>query len=110
MSTPNMALLSTRELSIFFILNIFAAIAAASNFANVNGAQIAAYFEQVLSPGSEVYLPTDSNFTDETAITQRWNSFSEPTYAVAVKPATEGDVQKVVSLRTIQNSALNPFF
>ena len=60
----------------------------------LSGPEVAAYFELALSPGSQVYLPTDSNYTVET--TQRWNAFSAPTYMVSVKPAMERDVQKIV--------------
>ena len=80
-------------------LSLVSAIPASGVVTSGTGAQIAAYFKEILSTGAEIYLPTDSNFTDETAITQRWNSFSEPTYIVAVKPSTEGDVQKIVSLK-----------
>ena len=60
------------------------------------GPEIAAYFKDHLSSSSEVYLPSQSNFTEET--TQRWNAFSAPTYVVSVKPGSDEDVQKVVSL------------
>lgn len=60
----------------------------------LTGPDIAAYLEKILSPGTDFYLPTDSNYTAET--TQRWNAYGAPTYVVSVKPALEGDVQKIV--------------
>jgi hypothetical protein len=60
----------------------------------LNGPQIAYDLQSILSPGSGIYLPTDANWTTET--TQRFNTWSAPTYVVSVKPALKEDVQKVV--------------
>ena len=60
------------------------------------GAEVASYFRKHLSNASGIYLPSESNYTLET--TQRWNAFSAPTYIVSVKPATDVDIQKIVSL------------
>ena len=62
-----------------------------------SGPEIATHFKRVLSAGAGVYLPSDVNYTLET--TQRWNAFSAPSYIVSVKPATDTDVSKIVSLR-----------
>ena len=60
------------------------------------GAEVASYFRRHLSNASDIFLPSESNYTLET--TQRWNAFSAPTYIVSVKPATDVDIQKIVSL------------
>lgn len=60
------------------------------------GAEVASYFRRNLSNASDIFLPSESNYTLET--TQRWNAFSAPTYIVSVKPATDVDIQKIVSL------------
>lgn len=65
----------------------------------LTGPDIAGYFHTHLSPASEVFLPNQSNYTQET--TQRWNAFSAPTYVVSVKPASDGDVQKIVILHIL---------
>ena len=60
------------------------------------GAEVASYFRKHLSKASGIYLPSENNYTLET--TQRWNAFSAPTYIISVKPATDLDIQKIVSL------------
>lgn len=67
------------------------------------GHETARFFQDRLSSGSKVYLPSDSNYTQEA--TQRWNAFSAPSYIVSVKPATEEDIQIIASLL---ESWLNP--
>lgn len=62
----------------------------------LTGQEVADYFTQSLTSESEVFLPTDGNYSVET--TQRWTTYKEPTYIVAVKPATESDIQSVVRL------------
>ncbi|KAK8011610.1 FAD-dependent oxidase [Apiospora arundinis] len=61
----------------------------------VDPQQIVAYFQQNLSAGSEVVVPGQGNWT--TDFTQRWNGLYEPSYVVAVKPALEADIQKIIS-------------
>ncbi|KAL1877493.1 hypothetical protein Daus18300_002480 [Diaporthe australafricana] len=56
--------------------------------------EIVTYFEQNLSAGSEVYVPAEGNWT--TDVTQRWNGLYEPNYLIAVKPAEETDIPKIV--------------
>ena len=46
-----------------------------------------------LSPGTKVFLRTDPGFANETA---RYTIHDPPTYIVAVRPALESDVQKIV--------------
>ena len=60
----------------------------------MTGPQVAAYFQENLSSGSSVHLPSDSNYT--TQVAQRWDIFAPPTYIVAVKPALPQDIQRVV--------------
>ena len=91
-----MHFLTVTKILLLCSLAFVSAIPATQYNPRETGPQIAAYFRESLSPGAEVYLPNESNFTQENYITQRWNVYSEPTYAVAVKPATEGDIQKIV--------------
>ena len=60
--------------------------------ANVN---LTALFGPYLSPGAQIILPYSANYSQE--ITQRWTIWEEPTYIGAIKPASEADVQKIVS-------------
>jgi hypothetical protein len=53
-------------------------------------------FLSLLSPGAEIYFPSQANFTTE--VTQRWTIFEAPTYYAAIKPAIPSDVQAIVSL------------
>ena len=47
-----------------------------------------------LSPGSEVFLESDSDFAQRSI---RWTDYMRPGYSIVVKPATVLDVQKLVS-------------
>lgn len=47
-----------------------------------------------LSPGTEIFLPSDPDYANET--TQRWTVYEEPTYAAAIVPAIASDVQEIV--------------
>ena len=78
------------SLSIFTLLSVVAAAFAQT------GLEIASYFRKHLSADSAVFLPSEINYTLLT--TQRFNTFSGPTYVVSVKPTTDLDVQKIVSL------------
>ena len=60
------------------------------------GSEIDSYFRTHLSKSSDIYLPSDINYAQETI--PRWNAFSAPTYIVSVKPATDHDVQKIVRI------------
>ena len=77
-------------LSIFTLLFVVTTV-----FAQL-GLEAASYFRKYLSSTSEVYLPSESNYTLET--TQRWNAFSAPTYIISVKPTTDLDIQNIVRL------------
>jgi hypothetical protein len=80
----------------YLLLLIFALCSTIHSTFALTGQEVAAYFRQSLTLESEVFLPTDSNYTQET--TQRWTAYKEPTYIVAVKPASEADVQSIVRL------------
>jgi hypothetical protein len=80
--------------------------AVSTAFNNTTGSQTAAHFREVLSPGTGVFLPSDSNYTTETI--QRWDTFSEPSYVVSVKPALDTDVQKIVRCGLKPKSSLGP--
>ena len=75
-------------------LSVFTNLAVLAIAFAQTGPEIASYFRAHLSKASGVYLPSDSNYNQETL--PRWNAFSAPTYIVSVKPATDQDVQKIV--------------
>ena len=64
------------------------ALDAAGVFAQLNSPIVG------LSPGTRVFLRTDSNWTNGT--TQRYTTHDAPSYVASVKPALASDVQKVV--------------
>ena len=66
----------------------------------LTGSDVAGYFRTHLSQASDVFLPYQTNYTEKT--TQRWNAFSAPTYTVSVKPASDRDVQKIVTLHLLR--------
>jgi len=53
-------------------------------------------FGPSLSPDAQILLPTDTNFTAK--LTQRWTDYNAPSYIGAIKPATEADIQNIVSV------------
>ena len=53
-------------------------------------------FAPSLSPGAQIILPTDRHFAS--GLPQRWTDYDAPLYIGAIKPATEGDVQNIVSI------------
>ncbi|KAF7932171.1 hypothetical protein EAE99_003411 [Botrytis elliptica] len=64
---------------------------------------LAAHFSEVLSPGSQVWLPSSANYTS--AITQRWTIYppAEPTYILALKPALPSDIQSIIKFASNHN-------
>ena len=56
---------------------------------------ITALFGPSLSPGAEIFLRSDSRWSDQ--VTQRWTVHDAPSYAGAIKPSTEKDIQSIVS-------------
>lgn len=46
-----------------------------------------------LSSSTKVYYPSDANWTDTV---QRWTTWEEPTFSLAIKPASVADLQTVV--------------
>ncbi|ESZ91465.1 hypothetical protein SBOR_8150 [Sclerotinia borealis F-4128] len=85
----------------FAILCLLFDLSLASNVLNVQF--ISAHFKQILSPGSEVWLPNEANYTS--AITQRWTIYppAEPTYLIALKPALPSDIQKIIQFASHNN-------
>lgn len=69
----------------------------------VTSQQIHIDLAKTLSSGSEVVLTTDPSYA--TSFTQRWTVYSkaEPSYDIAVKPATATDVQKIIQYATMNN-------
>lgn len=72
-------------------------LAVVSVVAATRNATIKSLFAGSLSPGTEIFLPSDANYSQ--SVTQRWDIFTEPTYLGAIKPATDEDVQSIVSGR-----------
>lgn len=72
-------------------------LAVTSVVAATGNSNIKTLFTSSLSPGTEIFLPSDSKYSQ--SVTQRWDVFTEPTYLGAIKPATERDVQSIVSSR-----------
>lgn len=91
--------------SIFFIHSImlwnlslsFALIGVAHKVgvfaSNVN---IEALFGPYMSLGTEIAEPTDANFSD--VVSPRWSEWDPPTWTGAIKPETERDLQRIVSV------------
>lgn len=52
-------------------------------------------FRPALSPESGVFLYADEAYNTE--VTPRWSTFKDPSYIAAIKPASEEDVQSIVS-------------
>lgn len=46
-----------------------------------------------LSSSTKVYYPSEANWTDTV---QRWTVWEEPTFSLAIKPASVADLQTVV--------------
>ncbi|KXG46525.1 FAD-binding, type 2 [Penicillium griseofulvum] len=71
---------------LLFLLGVlsFASQVAASSFAAL---------ASNLSASTEIYYPTDANWTDTV---QRWTAWEEPTFSVGIKPANVADLQAIV--------------
>ncbi|TVY40550.1 FAD-linked oxidoreductase [Lachnellula occidentalis] len=67
----------------------------------LTGPQIAQDLKKSLSAGSEVFLPSDPAYANQT--TARWEITAAPTYVVAVKPDSIVDVQKIVKYAAKNN-------
>ncbi|KAF6222867.1 hypothetical protein HO133_000918 [Letharia lupina] len=77
-------------------------IVAATNFQQTN---LTALFSPSLSPGAEIFLPTNPD--DDEDLTQRWSLAFEPSFVLNIKPATNEDVQNIVK---IASESHIPFF
>ena len=75
--------------AVLLVLHLLGVVTAATN---VN---LTSLFGPHLSSGSQIFLPSNANYTVD--VTQRWTTWDEPTYLGAIKPATEPDVQTIVS-------------
>lgn len=53
-------------------------------------------YEPSLSPATEIASSTEANFS--TVVGARWSAWEAPRWSGAIKPATEADLQKIVSL------------
>jgi len=57
---------------------------------------LTALFGPSLSSGAEIILPSEPGFYSR--LQQRWTDYNAPSYGTgAIKPATEADVQNIVS-------------
>ncbi|PSR81481.1 hypothetical protein BD289DRAFT_439006 [Coniella lustricola] len=55
-----------------------------------------AIFGPYVSPGTEIATYGDTDFED--VVTARWSAWAEPTFQAAIKPATEIDLQNIVTI------------
>ncbi|KAJ5951539.1 FAD-binding type 2 [Penicillium vulpinum] len=53
-----------------------------------------------LSSSTKIYYPSDANWTETV---QRWNAWEEPTFSLAIKPASVTDLQTVVKYASKHN-------
>lgn len=85
--------MSCTMLFLNILVAVFPALASAANN------DLVFLFQQAShqwSPDTHIYYPGEMDYKEET--TQRWSTYQAPTYQVSIKPGTEDDVQKVVSL------------
>jgi hypothetical protein len=66
-----------------------------------NGDYLIPLFRPSLSPESEIFLSADEVYNTE--VTPRWSTFKDPSYIAAIKPASQEDVQSIVSSITTGN-------
>ncbi|KAI4144670.1 MAG: hypothetical protein LQ341_002600 [Variospora aurantia] len=59
---------------------------------------LTALFGPSLPPDAQILLPNDANYS--TQLTQRWTDYNAPSYIGAIKPATEADIQVIVTIAT----------
>jgi hypothetical protein len=64
----------------------------------LDGANYTGLFAPGLSSGASIHYTTDSDYN--TSVVQPWSFWSQPTYSVAIKPATVADVQYIVGSPT----------
>jgi hypothetical protein len=60
----------------------------------LDGANYTALFAPGLSSNASIHYTTDTDYN--TSVVQPWSFWSQPTYSVAIKPATVADVQYIV--------------
>lgn len=66
----------------------------ASAYSFPRALNVTSLFTSGLSAGASIYYPTDPNYDEE--VTQRYSTFDEPGFIVAIKPDTFEDVQNIV--------------
>lgn len=88
------------------VMSVFAAATPAVDLKSV-----LQYSKNNWSPNTKISFPNDPNATNGSYstgvfptgisvndITPRWNAYSAPSYIASIRPGSEADVQKVVSL------------
>lgn len=75
-------------LFLFGVLS-FVYLAAASNISSL---------VSTLSSSSQIYYPSDADWADTV---QRWTAWDEPTFSVAIKPASVAELQSVVRFASV---------
>lgn len=63
----------------------------------------ATLFGPSLSSGAEISVCTDRSFNE--TLTPRWDIFTQPTFSTVIKPATNQDIQNIVSPRVFNISS-----
>jgi len=86
------------------LLNFFALLALTHLVtAEIQGTSpdIKEIFRPVLSSEAHIYLTNDSSYDD---VVPRWSTYKGPSYVATIKPASEEDVQGIVS--TVQGEKI----
>lgn len=78
---------------VFDILQHVLSLTSTTN--GIDEKKIRSLFGPSLSLNAEIILPSDGNFSQK--LTPRWTNYLSPSYVGAIKPATETDVQNIVS-------------
>ncbi|EKG13589.1 Cutinase [Macrophomina phaseolina MS6] len=66
--------------------------------------QAASYFRSSLSPESQVFVPSTPDYSEN--VVERWNTYPKPSFALAIKPNDETDVQKIVNYSRQNNVSI----
>ena len=77
------------------MIRALSAIQAVLSLSATTATNLTELFGPSLSKGARIVLPTDASWVDE--IQARWTDYQAPSYLGAIKPATEEDVQAIVS-------------
>jgi hypothetical protein len=66
-----------------------------------SGVNYTSIFASGLSSGASIHYTSDADYNTTTI--QPWSYWAEPTYSVTIKPATDADVQYIVSNQLLRS-------